>query len=113
MAPISIDNAEQYIWGDNCRGWHLLRQEGMSIIQERVPSGGSEILHIHEHARQFFFVLEGECSIVLGGEVVVLKKHQGIGVEPGIPHQFRNDSDDAVVFLVVSVPPSHGDRVNV
>ena len=25
MSTVSIDNAEHYIWGDQCDGWHLAR----------------------------------------------------------------------------------------
>ena len=55
--PISVQNAEHYVWGEVCDGWHLLQREGMSIIQERVPAGASEVMHHHEVARQFFYIL--------------------------------------------------------
>jgi mannose-6-phosphate isomerase-like protein (cupin superfamily) len=31
-------------------------------------------------------------------------------IPAGTPHQIRNDSDGEVHFLVISHPPSHGDR---
>jgi mannose-6-phosphate isomerase-like protein (cupin superfamily) len=36
---------------------------------------------------------------------------QGLEVPPGIPHRFRNVAEAEVVFLVISAPKSHGDRV--
>ena len=56
---VSIENAEHYIWGDICDGWHLLKREDISIIQERVPPGATEAMHYHNTARQFFYILEG------------------------------------------------------
>jgi mannose-6-phosphate isomerase-like protein (cupin superfamily) len=31
-------------------------------------------------------------------------------IEPGLPHEARNDSGEPVEFLVISQPPGHGDR---
>ncbi len=28
---ISIENAEHYIWGENCDGWHLLYRQWSNI----------------------------------------------------------------------------------
>jgi hypothetical protein len=30
---VSIENAEHYIWGEICDGWHLLKRDDMSVIQ--------------------------------------------------------------------------------
>ena len=109
---VSIENAEYYIWGEVCDGWHLLQRDEMSVIQERVPAGGAEVMHYHTRARQFFYILEGEGTIVFEEEVIVLKKGQGIEIAPQVNHQFRNRSNADVHFLVISVPPTHGDRVN-
>ena len=57
---VSIGNAEHYIWGEICDGWHLLKRGDMSVIQEHVPPGGAEVMHYHSQARQFFYILEGE-----------------------------------------------------
>ncbi len=109
---VSIENAEHYIWGDVCDGWHLLKRDAVSIIQERVPAGGAEVMHYHNIARQFFYVLEGEGTMVFADHDVVLRKGQGLEIEPQVKHQFKNQSKDDVHFLVVSVPPTRGDRIN-
>jgi mannose-6-phosphate isomerase-like protein (cupin superfamily) len=46
------------------------------------------------------------------GRSIVLTAGEGIWIPPGTSHQMRNDSDDEVHFLVISHPPSHGDREN-
>ena len=109
---ISIENAEHYIWGDVCDGWHLLKREDISVIQERVPAGGKEVMHYHTQARQFFYVLEGQGTMVFADQTVVLNKGQGLEIAPTIQHQFMNQSDTDVYFLVISVPSTRGDRVN-
>lgn len=109
---ISAKNAEHYIWGEICDGWHLLKRDDMSVIQERVPAGGAEAMQCHERARQFFYVLEGEGRMVFEDQEVILEKGQGLEISPMVKHQFKNRSQADVHFLVISVPSPHGDRIN-
>jgi mannose-6-phosphate isomerase-like protein (cupin superfamily) len=109
---VSIEKAEHYVWGEACEGWHLLKRADLSVIQERVPAGGAEVIHYHEMARQFFYVLEGQGLMVFENHQVLLQKGQGIEIPPLVRHQFKNESQADVLFLVVSVPSTHGDRIN-
>jgi mannose-6-phosphate isomerase-like protein (cupin superfamily) len=109
---ISIENVEHYVWGENCDGWHLLKRGDMSVIQERVPAGGAEVMHYHIMARQFFYILEGEATMVFEDREIVLRKGEGIEIEPRVKHQFKNHSTADVYFLVMSVPSTRGDRVD-
>ncbi len=108
---ISKDKAEHYVWGEGCDGWHLAQSAGLSIIHERMPPGTSEARHFHRAARQFFFVLSGMATIEVEGRTEVLRAHEGVEVAPGVPHRIWNESELEVEFLVVSQPPSHGDRI--
>jgi mannose-6-phosphate isomerase-like protein (cupin superfamily) len=110
---VSIQNAAHYQWGDHCDGWHLVQSDALSIIQERMPAGASETRHYHQRSRQFFFILSGEAALDMQGERKVLKAQQGIEVPPGVAHQMHNPSETELVFVVVSTPKSHGDRVEV
>lgn len=109
---LSIHNAEHYLWGGINDGWHLLQREDMSVIQERVPPGGAEIMHYHNLARQFFYVLDGEGTMVFEDGEVILHKGEGIEIAPLVKHQFRNPSRADVHFLVISVPSTRGDRID-
>jgi mannose-6-phosphate isomerase-like protein (cupin superfamily) len=109
--PVSRATAPHYSWGAGCDGWHLANAEGLNVIQERMPPGTSESRHFHERARQFFYVLEGTASFELDGTVHSLGPGQGIEVAPRAPHTMMNGSGADLAFLVVSVPPSHGDRI--
>jgi quercetin dioxygenase-like cupin family protein len=110
-APISTATADHYTWGAACDGWHLVRAAGLSVIQERMPPGASEVRHRHTHARQFFYVLTGELELEVEGTRHRLTTGVGLEVAPGVAHQAHNRGGAAVEFLVVSQPPSHGDRV--
>jgi quercetin dioxygenase-like cupin family protein len=111
VAAVSIANAEHYHWGQSCDGWHLLASDDLSVIEERMPSGSFEQRHRHVHARQFFYVLEGEAVLELEGVAHRLRQGQGLHVPPGSAHQMRNESSSDVRFVVVSTPKSHGDRI--
>jgi mannose-6-phosphate isomerase-like protein (cupin superfamily) len=111
LKAISIQNAEHYHWGQRCDGWHLHKAANFSIIQERVPSGGTEVWHYHEHAEQFFYVLSGMATLASDGATVQLQAGEGCHVPAKVPHQLRNGGPGALEFLVISVPMAHGDRV--
>jgi mannose-6-phosphate isomerase-like protein (cupin superfamily) len=113
---ISTKSAEHYKWGGpqatDCDGWHLVKTPQLSIIEELMPPGTSEARHSHLHARQFFFVLEGELTLEVEHHDFVLHAGEGLEISPGRQHQAINRSAASVRMLVTSQPPSHGDRVN-
>lgn len=116
MDPESINiinshNAEHYTWGDQCDGWHLVKSDSLSIIQERMPPGTAETKHYHQRSRQFFFILSGEATMEIGSKQVILHAGDGIEIPPLVAHQLRNDSTTDLHFMVTSMPKSHGDRV--
>lgn len=112
LTPTSTESADHYAWGAGCDGWHLVRGAGLSVIQERMPPGTAEVRHRHARARQFFYVLAGGLRIEVEGTVHVLGARVGLEVAPGLAHEVRNDGPEPAEFLVVSQPPSHGDRTD-
>jgi mannose-6-phosphate isomerase-like protein (cupin superfamily) len=108
---ISRETAEHYRWGNDCDGWHLVKDENLSVIEEFIPSGGCEVRHYHQRAQQFFYILSGEVMMEAEGRTTLVRAGSGIRVLPGARHQISNPSSGAVRFLVISQPPSHGDRI--
>ena len=123
MKVVSTANAEHYTWpsvanpdaisSDQCEGWHLHRSDALSVIEERMPSGTAEQRHMHQHTTQFFYVLAGELTIELKDEEHRLAPLTGMSVPAQTPHQVFNHGSEDARFLVVSQPPSYGDRVAV
>ncbi|UAA39951.1 cupin domain-containing protein [Paraneptunicella aestuarii] len=117
MSTVSIHNTEHYQWGEpnakgqRCDGWHLVKTPTLNIIQERVPQGCAEVKHYHQHAEQFFFVLEGIATIELENQLYELSPLQGLHVPAGKAHLLRNDQEQDLIFTVTSTPPSHGDKI--
>ena len=108
---ISPDNAEHYVWGAGCDGWHLAKDSALSVIEECMPAGASEVSHCHRKSRQFFYILSGQAVMDTDGAPISLSVGQGVEMPPGTYHRFCNVSNEPVRFLVISQPPSHEDRV--
>lgn len=104
------DGANHYRWGGDGEGWRLLERPGLAVIEERVPAGSGEVWHVHDAATQFFYVLSGEAVLHTADRLVPLASGDGCEVPPGTPHRFANESADEVRFLVISAPPTAGDR---
>lgn len=105
MASVSVKNGEHYVWGDGCDGWHLAASEHLSVIQERVPAGASEVRHFHNKAEQFFYVLSGIATLEVDGAVHQLHANEGFHVPAGIAHTLSNAHQGDLDFLVISTPP--------
>jgi mannose-6-phosphate isomerase-like protein (cupin superfamily) len=107
---VSMSNAEHYIWGDACDGWHLVKSQELSIIEERMPPSTAERRHVHAKADQFFYILSGEAQMQIEDKIINLTARSGIFIEHGRAHQIRNGSNQDVTFLVISRPTTRGDR---
>jgi len=112
LGAVNRGNAEHYRWGNDCDGWHLVKDEQLSVIEEFMPPGAAEIRHHHQRAQQFFYILSGEVLMEAEGQTTLVAAGSGIRVLPGTRHQIRNPSSSTARFLVISQPPSHGDRIN-
>ena len=108
---INTGNAEHYVWGNKCDGWHFVKNDDLSIIREKMPQGTTEVMHYHNKSRQFFYIISGSASMEIDGRVYILNKNEGIEIPPLTPHRMFNNSDGDLEFIVVSQPKSHGDRI--
>jgi mannose-6-phosphate isomerase-like protein (cupin superfamily) len=110
-AVISRANAEHYVWGKQSDGWHLVRDAKLSVIEEQMQPGTAEVLHYHQVAQQFFYILSGEAVMEIDGRDFRLAEGEGIHIPQGALHRIRNESASAIRFLVISQPQGLGDRV--
>src|SRR5262249_58064736 len=100
-------------WGANCAGWRLVQSPELSVIEECMPPGTSEVLHFHRKADQFFYVLSGEAQMEIDGQTIIIKARSGLFVSHGTRHKIRNASKEDVQLLVISQPTTTGDRQDV
>ena len=107
---VSRVNAEHYRWGHECDAWHLVKDTQMTVIEELIPPGAAEVRHYHKKAQQFFYIMSGEAMMQVEDDPVLVPAGSGIRVMPGVWHQIRNPSSGPLRLLVISHPPSHGDK---
>ena len=112
MKIVNTENSEHYTWGQGADGWHLLKSDELSVIEESIPPNGFEERHYHEVSQQFFYVLSGEAHMEINDEQLLLSLGSGCHVPANVPHQIMNKSTKTLRFLVISQPKSHGDRAN-
>lgn len=110
LESVSRRSAAHYIWGEVSEGWRLVDGPDLSVIEERVPAGAGEQWHVHDTARQFFYVLEGRARLHTANGVIDFSVGEGVEVPAGVPHRFANPGPADVRFLVVSAPSTRGDR---
>lgn len=109
----TIENSEKYSWGVNCWGWHLVNNVQLSVIQELMPPNTSEVKHKHLSAQQFFYILKGEATFDLDGEIALVKENEGIHIQRNQIHKIKNNGDKDLEFLVISQPHSHNDKITI
>ncbi|WP_161965005.1 GNAT family N-acetyltransferase [Ornithinimicrobium cerasi] len=106
--PISRDTARRSTWDERCTAWHLLDRPDLGVDEQCLPPGSSSRAHTHDRSRQFFFVLSGEATVVLGRQTMTVPAGTGIEVPPRVSHELRNEGDTDLEMLVVSAPKVAG-----
>ena len=93
--PINRRTAEHYVWGGDCDGWHLVKQPEVSVIEERMTPGASEVRHHHVHARQFFYALSGELTLEVEEPRIFTRAGRWAGDRSGTNTGLQPSSSDA------------------
>lgn len=106
----SKENSEHYYWGNNCSGWHLVKSETLSVIEELMPPKTQENKHYHNNAQQFFRILKGKATFEIEDEIIEVERGNGIHIPPKVRHQIQNNQSESLEFIVISVPTTRGDR---
>ncbi|MCB1467770.1 MAG: cupin domain-containing protein [Rhizobiaceae bacterium] len=110
MRPVEPSSENFYRWGNGCSGWRLLDLKHLQVRQETMPPATAEEPHVHREAHQFFYVLDGQMTILTPIGVTLIGPGQGIHIPAGQPHWVRNDDVSDLIFLLSSSPSTSGDR---
>jgi mannose-6-phosphate isomerase-like protein (cupin superfamily) len=96
------------------RGFQKLRHElGVDSFGFNVLSlGPGQRSRIHRHLRQeeVYLVLEGELTLLVEGEPVVLGKYEAVRIEPSVRRQLTNPGREPVVLLALGAYGEHEGR---
>ncbi len=113
IMKILADNAEHYTWGGNCEGWHLLKSDKLGVIREKMPANASEQLHCHRFSQQMFYILSGTATFQVNGLIQTVSKNESIHIPNMVLHTIKNNEAEDLEFLLISEPPSQGDRIEI
>jgi quercetin dioxygenase-like cupin family protein len=75
----------------------------LTVAESRAPRGPASPLHVHHREAEFFYVIEGELIVWVGGELIEAPEGSLVYGPPNVPHTFAITSDQAR-FLVLIQP---------
>jgi len=75
----------------------------VAVIEHLAPKGSGSPLHVHSREDEWFYVIEGELTLWVGGETIVAPAGSFVFGPKGIPHTFMVSSEEAR-FLLVTEP---------
>ena len=76
----------------------------VGIIEQLAPPGSGSPLHVHANEDEWFYVIEGELTFLVGGERIVAGPGGFVYGPRGIPHIFQVTSEGPSHFLLVAEP---------
>ena len=82
----------------------------VAVIEHLAPQGAGSPLHVHHNEDEWFYVIEGELTFWVGGQVIVAPAGAFVYGPRDIPHTFTVASDQAR-FLLVTEPAGFEDFV--
>jgi quercetin dioxygenase-like cupin family protein len=77
--------------------------DSVMVTEQTAPRGSGSPLHVHHNEDEWFYVLEGELTIWVDGEIHVVPAGGFVFGPRDIPHTFIVSSDQAR-FLLVTAP---------
>jgi quercetin dioxygenase-like cupin family protein len=75
----------------------------VAVIEHLAPRGAGSPLHVHSREDEWFYVIEGELTLWVGGETIVAPAGSFVFGPKGIAHTFIVSSEQAR-FLLVTEP---------
>jgi quercetin dioxygenase-like cupin family protein len=75
----------------------------LAVIDTWAPRGPASPLHVHHREAEFFYVIEGELTVWVGGKLIDAPEESLVYAPPQVPHTFAVNSDQAR-FLVLAQP---------
>ena len=113
---ISVIRTHQVMGGENIRGWNGIRYkaglsaknvnaEKLSMNVATVAPGAIAYAHIHDGFELMLYILQGNVRHIYGADLEHTVDNEAgdfIYIEPGVPHEVYNLSDNEPVMAVVA-----------
>lgn len=76
--------------------------DGVCVIEHRMPYGDSPPLHVHRNEDEIFHILEGRLRFQINGHERIVEAGETIIAPKGLPHTFRVESQEGSHTLTVT-----------
>ena len=73
----------------------------VAVIEGLAPRGSGSPLHVHHNEDEWFYVLDGELTLWVGGQVITAARGSFVYGPRHVPHTFTVSSEQARFLLVV------------
>jgi quercetin dioxygenase-like cupin family protein len=77
-------------------------EDGICVIEHRMPHGDSPPLHVHRNEDEVFHILEGRIRFVVDGRERIAGAGETIIAPKGLPHSYRVESPEGAHMLTVT-----------
>jgi len=67
--------------------------------------------HYHNEVEETFFLIQGNCEMIINDEKISAKEGDAFRLEPGDIHDIVNNSDKNVKFIFMKVPYKPDDKI--
>jgi len=84
--------------------------QSFEMDMELVPQTDAGIIHIHPHAIESYEVLQGKFDVYINGDWKTLSVGEKAVVDKGVPHTFRNASNEITRVYNSHQPPMRFDQ---
>ena len=108
VAPIALGPGEgEALWFMGCLATVKSTAEStggrVAVIEHLAGQGAGSPLHVHHREDEWFYVIEGELTFWVGGEVIAAPAGSFVFGPRDVPHTFLVSSPEAR-FLLVTEP---------
>ena len=76
----------------------------VAVIHHLGPQDAGSPLHVHHQENEWFYILDGELTVWVGGEVIRAPAGSFVFGPQGTPHTFTVSSPQGASFLLVTEP---------
>lgn len=105
MTPGTITGKELFWFNNTLIAIHIpsaAGQDGICVVEHRMPFGDSAPLHVHRREDEVFHVLEGRMRFQVDGRERLAGPGDTVIAPKGLPHTYRVESPEGARTLTVT-----------
>jgi len=105
MTPGAITGKELFWFNNTLIAIHISSaagEDGICVVEHRMPFGDSPPLHVHRREDEVFHVLEGRMRFRIDGKERLAGPGETVIAPKGLPHTYRVESHEGARTLTVT-----------